>query len=118
MGAPLLSSQKRYVCEGMPPHAPVLAGGVPALVVQRQAVPERPPMDHAQRELEAESVAYLVCARNGVTSESEKYLANYVKEHTTIANLDVYQVLRAAGQIETLLGVRAQTRIEARKRRG
>lgn len=81
-------------------------------------VPERPPMSHAQHELEAESVAYLVCARNGVSSESEKYLANYVKEHTTIANLDVYQVLRAAGQIETLLGVGAQTRIEARKRRG
>ena len=78
-------------------------------------IPERPPMDHSQRELEAESVAYLVCARNGVSSESEKYLATYVKEHTTIANLDVYQVLRAAGQIEALLGIGAQTRIEGRQ---
>lgn len=80
-------------------------------------IPERPPMDHSRRELEAESVAYLVCARNGVTSESEKYLANYVKEHTTITNSDVYQVLRAAGQIETLLGIGAQTRIEGRKQK-
>ena len=78
-------------------------------------VPERPPLDHSQRELEAESVAYLACARNGVSSESEKYLVKYVKENTTIANLDVYQVLRAAGQIEALLGLGAQTRIEGRK---
>jgi hypothetical protein len=34
-------------------------------------VPGRPSMDHSQRELEAESVAYIVCARNGVTSASE-----------------------------------------------
>jgi len=74
-------------------------------------------MDHSQRELEAESVAYLVCARNGVTSESEQYLANYVEEHTTITNLDVYQVLRAAGQVEALLGIGAQTRIEGRKQK-
>lgn len=80
-------------------------------------IPERPPMDFTQRELEAESVAYLVCARNGVSSESEKYLATYVQDHTTIANLDVYQVLRAAGQIETLLGIGAQTRIEGRKQK-
>jgi hypothetical protein len=78
-------------------------------------IPERPPMDLRQRELEAESVAYLVCARNGVSSESEKYLATYVEKHTTIDNLDVYQVLRAAGQIEALLGIGAQTRIEGRK---
>jgi antirestriction protein ArdC len=34
-------------------------------------VPQRHSMNEAQRELEAESVAYLVCARNGVTSKSE-----------------------------------------------
>jgi hypothetical protein len=78
-------------------------------------IPERSQVDHSQKELEAESVAYVVSARNGVSSESEKYLATYVEEHTTVANLDVYQVLRAAGQIEALLGIGAQTRIEGRK---
>src|SRR6266481_1344945 len=33
-------------------------------------VPERPRLDHDQKEFEAESVAYLVCERNGVHSKS------------------------------------------------
>lgn len=70
-------------------------------------VPIRPPLDLPQRELEAESVAYLVCKRNGVTSKSETYLARYVKENTTVGHIDLYQVMRAAGQVETLLGVNA-----------
>ncbi|MDP8981331.1 MAG: ImmA/IrrE family metallo-endopeptidase [Acidobacteriota bacterium] len=74
-------------------------------------VPGRASMDDGQRELEAESVAYLVTARNGVTSKSEKYLANYVEENTTVDNIDVYQVMRAAGQVEVLLGLTAQTRL-------
>lgn len=59
----------------------------------------------AKEELEAESVAYLVCTRNGVKTKSEKYLSNYVNEYTTMEDLDLYQVMRAAGQIETLLGL-------------
>ena len=76
------------------------------------SVPDRPVMGHVQRELEAESVAYLVCARNGVFSKSEKYLADYVSDHTTIEDIDLYQVMRAAGQIETLLRLTAHTRYE------
>lgn len=73
-------------------------------------VPERslPPLQ--QRELEAESVAYLVCARNRVKSKSETYLKNYVDNNTTIDNLDVYNIMRAAGQIETMLGLTENTR--------
>lgn len=70
-------------------------------------VPERPSLDHGQRELEAESVSYLVCKRNGVKSKSETYLANYVSANTTIDHLDLYQVIRAAGQVESLLGLTA-----------
>lgn len=55
------------------------------------------------RELEAESVAYLVCKRNRVESRSEEYLVNFVKENTITGNLDLYMILKAAGQIETLL---------------
>lgn len=75
-------------------------------------VPERAPMSLAQRELEAESVAFLVCQRNGVTSTSESYLANFVEHNTTIEHLDLYQVMRAAGQVETLLGLTANTKYE------
>jgi len=75
-------------------------------------VPERTRMDHAQRELEAESVAFLVCGRNGVASKSETYLANYVRENTTIDHLDLYQVMRAAGQVETLLGLTGHTKYD------
>jgi IrrE N-terminal-like domain len=73
-------------------------------------VPPRPRMAKAQRELEAESVAYLVCARNGVASKSESYLKDYVSEHTSIGDIDIYQVMRAAGQIEALLGLSVNTK--------
>jgi IrrE N-terminal-like domain len=75
-------------------------------------VPDRPPISHSQRELEAESVAYLVCARNGVESKSTTYLSNYVKAHTTIDQIDVYQVMRAAGQVETLLDLTVPTKYD------
>lgn len=76
------------------------------------SVPARPKMSHAQVEIEAESVAYLVCARNGITSKSETYLKNFVTENTTIEHIDFYQVMRAAGQVETLLGLAAQTKYD------
>lgn len=78
-------------------------------------VPERPTMTHTQRELEAESVAFLVCKRNGVESKSETYLANFVQQNTTIEQLDLYQVMRAAGQVEAVLGLTAHTKYEKPK---
>jgi hypothetical protein len=72
-------------------------------------IPERPSLEYSQRELEAESVAYLVCARNGIRSKSEAYLANHVETTTTVGDLDVYQVMRAAGQVEALLNLAAHT---------
>jgi IrrE N-terminal-like domain len=72
-------------------------------------VPDRASMNQTQLELEAESVAYLVCARSKVTSKSETYLSKYVTEMRAIDNIDTYQVMRAAGQVETLLGLGART---------
>lgn len=77
-------------------------------------VPGRTDTDHVQRELEAESVAYIVCWRNGVTSASETYLANYIQADTTVDQIDVYQVMRAAGQVEALLGLAAHASFEDR----
>lgn len=67
-------------------------------------------MTHAQVELEAESVAYLVCARNKVESKSEAYLTNYVENNTTVDNLDIYKIMHAAGQVEAILGLTLNTK--------
>ena len=77
--------------------------------------PRRPTIDLAQRELEAESVAFIVCSRNGVSSKSETYLSNYVHENTEIDHIDLYQVMRAAGQVETLLGLTVNTKFSKPK---
>lgn len=81
-------------------------------------IPQRPQIDHKQAELEAESVAYLVCARNGVTSKSETYLSDYVEQNTTIENIDIYQIMRAAGQVETLLDLTAHTKYDTPQMKG
>lgn len=75
-------------------------------------IPKRPKMGMAQRELEAESVAYLVCERNGVKAKSESYLTNYVNQDTEIDDIDIYQVMRAAGQIESLLALTVHTKYD------
>ena len=72
-------------------------------------VPKRIPLKHDQRELEAESVSFLVCARNGVQSKAESYLANFVKENTSTDSIDLYQIMRAAGQVETILELTSHT---------
>ncbi len=77
-----------------------------------RGIPERPMPGHEQAEIEAESVAFLVSARNGGVAKSETYLAEYVKPHTTLESLDLFQIMRAAGQIEMLLGLASHTRYE------
>jgi hypothetical protein len=76
-------------------------------------VPRRQPLTHAEQELEAESVAYVVAARNGVTSKSETYLSNFVQQRKCIDDLNVYQIMRAAGQVETVLGLTSHTRFDS-----
>ena len=75
-------------------------------------VPVRQSMGHRQIELEAESVSFLVCSRNGVTSKAETYLASYVAQNTAVDDIDLYQIMRAAGQIETLLGLTAPNKVQ------
>jgi len=65
--------------------------------------------NHAQQEIEAESVAFLVCTRNGIESKAQAYLNAFVNDDT-IQQLDLYQIMRAAGQIETLLGLALHTK--------
>ncbi len=66
---------------------------------------DRSTLSLCQQELEAESVSYLVCSRNNIESRSKTYLAEFVTQETDINHLDIYQVMRAAGQVEVLLGL-------------
>jgi hypothetical protein len=77
----------------------------------------RPRIEHPQQEIEAESVSFIICARNEVVSEPQSYLANYVKENTTANDIDIYRVMHAAGQVETLLGLSAHTKFDKSVRR-
>jgi hypothetical protein len=75
-------------------------------------VPVRPSYTHAQNEIEAESVAYIVCERNGVKAKAQTYLSNFVQSNTTVDHVDVYQIMRAAGQVEGLLGLAEHTQYD------
>jgi hypothetical protein len=72
-------------------------------------IPERLNLSHDQRELEAEALSYIVCIRNDVASEAEKYLANFIQAKTTTQSFDLYLMLKATGQVETVLGLTAHT---------
>jgi hypothetical protein len=58
---------------------------------------------HKTKELEAESVCYIVCHRNNVKPNSEAYLTNFVDDKLQAEDMDLYTLLKAAGQIETVL---------------
>lgn len=74
---------------------------------------QRSRLDHQQQELEAESVAYIVCRRQGVQSKSQPYLSNFVDGNTTLDQIEVYQVMRAAGRVEAILGLADHTKFNA-----
>ena len=76
---------------------------------QSLGVGARRTADHAQRELEAESGAYLVCARN-VGSSKSKHTWLLHCPNTTVECIDLYRVMRAAGKVETLLDLAAHAR--------
>jgi hypothetical protein len=78
------------------------------------SVPQRRHLNLAQRELEAESVAYIVAGRNGVVSKSQTYLATFVHQAKSMDDLDLYQIMRAAGQVETFLGLTSHTKFVPR----
>lgn len=64
--------------------------------------PDREGLPEEEREFEAESVAYLVCARAGLKSPSAEYLAHYLKDNETIPRISLDCVMKAAGLIEAM----------------
>lgn len=79
------------------------------------SAPKRGTLSHATREIEAESVAYLVCERNGVKTKSEAYLANFVTGGMSADNLDLYRITHAAGHVESILGLSMHTQFPRKK---
>jgi len=68
-------------------------------------VPNRKYVERKEREIEAEAVAYIVSARNGIESKSEKYLSGFVRDDTAVEKLNLHQITRAAGAVEKTLGL-------------
>lgn len=76
--------------------------------------PNRTGLDKVTREFEAESTAYLLCARHGVKNPSAEYLSGYVKGHTSVPPISLECVMKAAGLIESM----GQGRLRPRKDSG
>ncbi|MFP4237146.1 MAG: ImmA/IrrE family metallo-endopeptidase [Desulfonatronovibrio sp.] len=68
-------------------------------------IPDRHHLPQSRVEIEAESLAYIVCSRNSVKPKSQSYLVNFIKKGDSIDHIDIYQIMRAAGQVENLLGL-------------
>ena len=64
--------------------------------------PDRHSVEHDVKELEAESVAYLVCLRAGIHCHSERYLSGYVRRNEQTARISLDRVMVAGGLIESM----------------
>ena len=73
--------------------------------------PDRLGLDRDIQESEAESLAFLVCARSGIGNPSETYLASYVQDQERVLPISLDCVMKAAGLIETM----SQQRMMPRK---
>jgi hypothetical protein len=64
--------------------------------------PYRKNVCEAVAEMEAESVAYIVCRRAGLETRSAEYLASYAGEEAEVEGISLDLVSRAAGRIEEM----------------
>jgi len=64
--------------------------------------PNRLGLSHAAVEFEAESIAYLICARLGIENPSAAYLSGFVKENEQLPKISLECVMKAAGLIENM----------------
>jgi len=64
--------------------------------------PSRAGMTHPIREIEAESVAHLVCSRTELKKPSEKYLAGYVDPDAEMPDISLECIMKTAGLIERM----------------
>lgn len=76
--------------------------------------PERHHLRTAQEEMEAESVAFLICRRNGVAGREAKYLPHHAAGDQQIPVLSLNAILQAVNYIEAM----GRARWRKPKRRG
>lgn len=64
--------------------------------------PNRRKLEDRLCELEAESVAYLVCDRFGIKTKSDEYLASHINSEDDMKLISVESVIKTAGLIERM----------------
>jgi hypothetical protein len=73
--------------------------------------PDRQNLSHVVREFEAESVSYLVCARLGIHTASDEYLAGYVGRSPVTPPISLDRVMKSVWLLEQM----GRTRLGLRK---
>ena len=68
----------------------------------RRRWPDRRGLSDEQMEIEAESVAFVVCERRGLSTKSPEYLARYAHQDIRRPDLSLEMILRVAGKIEAM----------------
>jgi len=71
-------------------------------IVRHAWWPERDDLYIRGEEIEADSVAYLVCRRSGLRTNSEHYLLRFSETHQEIPAFSINAVIQAAGYIEDM----------------
>lgn len=74
---------------------------------------DRRDFDGRVKEIEAESICYLVCQRQGLKANSEEYLAGYAKREISMPDISLDRVLKVTNWIEEM-GRRALQREQAK----
>ena len=64
--------------------------------------PSRLNLTRSQKELEAESVAYIVCKRAGLETKSAEYLTGYMGSDSDLANISIDLIAKVSGRIENM----------------
>jgi hypothetical protein len=64
--------------------------------------PDRQNLSDTVREFEAESVSYLVCARLGIDTASEEYLAGYVRKCPVTPSINLHRIMKSALLLEQM----------------
>ena len=62
----------------------------------------RPGLTLTQRELEAEAVSYMLCARAGLSSNSAEYLSPYLEDPEDIKKISIEVIMKTVSYIEQM----------------
>ena len=68
--------------------------------------------DNTIKEIEAETVSYLVCKRFGLKTTSEQYLSNYLSTDFTLPPLSLNTILNVSGYIEQMSSRQFKSRMK------